>query len=71
MKNPPILSAPKACKKIYLYLVVSKTSTSIALVREEGGKQHPIFYTSQTMTDTKTRYSIIEKIGRASCRERV
>ncbi|XP_059670865.1 uncharacterized protein LOC132316401 [Cornus florida] len=62
MAKPPILSAPKPGEVLIMYLAVSNTSTSASLIRKEGKRQYPVFYTSKTMTDVETRYSKAEKV---------
>ena len=48
-----------------MYLAVSKGVISSALVREEDGVQWPIYYTSKSLLDAKTRYPEIEKLALA------
>ncbi|XP_059658508.1 uncharacterized protein LOC132304809 [Cornus florida] len=62
MAEPPILFAPKPGEVLIMYLAISNTSTSAALIRNEGKRQYPIFYTSKTMTDAETRYSKAKKV---------
>ncbi|XP_059670857.1 uncharacterized protein LOC132316394 [Cornus florida] len=62
MAKPPILSAPKPGEVLIMYLAISSIATSAALIREEGKRQHLVFYTSKTMTDAETRYSKADKI---------
>ncbi|XP_059649894.1 uncharacterized protein LOC132295604 [Cornus florida] len=62
MDEPPILFAPKPGEVLIMYLAISNTSTSAALIRNDGKRQYPIFYTSKTMTDAETRYSKAEKV---------
>ena len=56
-----LLSTPREGDKLYLYLVVSKWATRSVLVREDVGKQHPMYYTSKALVDTETRYPLMEK----------
>lgn len=37
-----------------------KWVTSSVLVREDEGKQHPMYYTSKALVDVETRYPAIE-----------
>ncbi|XP_059659088.1 uncharacterized protein LOC132305465 [Cornus florida] len=62
MAEPPILSSPKPGEVLIMYLAISSIATSATLIREEGKNQHPVFYTSKTMTDAETWYSKAEKI---------
>ena len=38
LSNPPLLSPSKQGESLYLYLAVSKTTVSVALIREEDRK---------------------------------
>ena len=42
----PLLSPSVTREKLYLYLTVSNIVVSLALIREEGNVQKPIYYTS-------------------------
>ena len=46
LSNPPLLSPSKEGENLHLYLVVSATAMSAALIREEGKKQLPVYYVS-------------------------
>ena len=46
-----------------MYLAVSKTTVSAALIREEDRKQLPIYYISQAFQGAEFRYPKIEKIA--------
>jgi len=56
-----LLSTPREGDQLFLYLVISKRATSSVLVREEEGKQHPVYYTSKVLVDAETRYPLMEK----------
>ena len=62
LSNPPLLSPSKQRESLYLYLVVSETAVSAALIREEDRKQLPVYYVSQAFLGAKFRYPRIEKI---------
>ena len=47
LSNPPFLSPSKEGENLYLYLVVSTTAVNVALIREEGKRQLPVYYVSQ------------------------
>ena len=47
LSNPPLLSPSKEGENLHLYLVVSATAVSVALIREEGKKQLSVYYVSQ------------------------
>ena len=46
-----------------MYLAVSATAVSVALIREEGKKQLPVYYVSQAFQGAKSGYPRIEKIA--------
>ena len=62
MSIAPILSAPTEEEDLFLYLAVSDVAVSGVLVREEGGRQNPMFYTINMLLNTETRYNTIEKM---------
>ena len=45
-----------------MYLVVSATAVSAALIQEEGKKQLPVYYVSQAFQGAESKYPRIEKI---------
>ena len=47
LSNQPLLSPSKGGENLYLYLAVSTTTLSAALISEEAKKQLPIYYVSQ------------------------
>ena len=51
----PILSALSEEEDLFLYLAVSDVAISGVLVREERGRQNPVFYTSNMLLDAETR----------------
>lgn len=52
-------------EKIFVYLVVGPQSVSSILLREDLGRQIPIYYTSKFLKGTETNYFKIEKLGLA------
>ena len=62
LSNPPLLSPSKEGENLYLYLAVSATAMSVALIREEGRKQLPVYYVSQTFQGAEAKYPRIKKI---------
>ncbi|XP_052289889.1 uncharacterized protein LOC127899803 [Citrus sinensis] len=49
LTRAPLLSTPREGDQLLLYLAISKWATSSVLVREEEGKQHPVYYTSKAL----------------------
>ena len=63
LRNPPLLSPSKEGESLQLYLAVSATTVSVALIREEGKKQLPVYYVSQAFQGAESGYPRIEKIA--------
>ncbi|KAI5350451.1 hypothetical protein L3X38_003342 [Prunus dulcis] len=61
LTSPPLLSKSVPGEDLYIYLAVSDSAVSSALIREELGAQHLAFYTSKTLIDAETRYPKMEK----------
>ena len=59
----PLLSPSKQGEELYLYLVVSLTAVSSALVREEDRRQLPVYYTSRALRWAEERYPPMEKLA--------
>ena len=62
LNNPPLLSPSKQGESLYLYLAVSETAVSAALIREEGRRQLPFYYVSQAFQGAEFKHPMIEKI---------
>ncbi|XP_074336617.1 uncharacterized protein LOC141673775 [Apium graveolens] len=60
--NPPILAKSEDGETLILYLEVSEYSISVELVREEEGRQSPMYYVSKRLLDKETRYTSMEKL---------
>jgi hypothetical protein len=63
LTNPPLLSRPDEGEILYLYLAVSPSVVSSALVREDSGIQKPVYFTSKALYGTEERYPRIEKLA--------
>ena len=63
LSNPPLLSPSKEGENLYLYLAVSTTAVSAALIREEAKKQLLVYYVSQAFQGAESNYPRIEKIA--------
>ncbi|KAI5343307.1 hypothetical protein L3X38_011183 [Prunus dulcis] len=55
LTSPPLLSKPVPSEDLFAYLAVSNSTVRSALIREELGAQHPVFYTSKALLDAETR----------------
>ena len=65
LERAPILSKPTVGETLYLYLSLTKVTTSYVLIRLEEGIQKPVYYMSKALLPTETRYSLVEKIALA------
>ncbi len=63
LTTPPLLSPSKQGEELYLYLAVSQTAISSALIREENGRQLPVYYTSRALRGAEERYPPMEKLA--------
>ena len=63
LSNSPLLSSSKEGENLYLYLAVSTTAVSAALICEEAKKQLPVYYVSQAFQGAESNYLRIEKIA--------
>ena len=48
LSNPPLLNLSKERENLYLYLAISATVVSAALIQEEDKKHLPVYYVNQT-----------------------
>ncbi|BFG20906.1 hypothetical protein CerSpe_071800 [Prunus speciosa] len=62
LTSPPLLSKPISREDMFVYLTVSNSDVSAALIREELGAQHPVFHMSKAFLDAETRYPKLEKL---------
>ncbi|XP_057775328.1 uncharacterized protein LOC130994298 [Salvia miltiorrhiza] len=65
LTSPPLLAKLRNHRTLLVYLAVSDTAVSAVLVKEEEGKQSPIYYVSKSLLDAETRYSQLEKLALA------
>ena len=66
LTEPLILASPRAGDTLYLYLVVSKVSMSVALFKEyKNCKQRPIFFIRKSLAEAETRYTRLEQAALA------
>ena len=63
LSNPPLLSPSKEGENLFLYLAVSVTAVSTALIREENKKQLSVYYISQAFQGVEAKYPRIEKMA--------
>uniref|UniRef100_A0A2N9FY66 Uncharacterized protein n=1 Tax=Fagus sylvatica TaxID=28930 RepID=A0A2N9FY66_FAGSY len=65
LTSPPLLSPSQQGETLSLYLAVSPTAVSSALIREDGGTQLPVYYTSRAFQGAEERYPAMEKLALA------
>ncbi|KAL0453941.1 UNVERIFIED_CONTAM: hypothetical protein Slati_1372200 [Sesamum latifolium] len=61
----PLLVKPSPGDTLYLYLSATPQTVSSVLIREEEGKQLPIYYISKVLNGVEGRYTPIEKMALA------
>uniref|UniRef100_A0A2N9GKA7 Integrase catalytic domain-containing protein n=1 Tax=Fagus sylvatica TaxID=28930 RepID=A0A2N9GKA7_FAGSY len=65
LTSPPLLSPSQQGEALSLYLAVSPTAVSSALIRENRGTQLPVYYTSKAFQGAEERYPVMEKLALA------
>jgi ribonuclease HI len=63
LTSPPLLSRTVPGEVLYLYLAVSPTAISAALIREDEGIQKPVYFVSKALHGAEERYPQIEKLA--------
>ncbi|KAL0320049.1 UNVERIFIED_CONTAM: hypothetical protein Sradi_5266400 [Sesamum radiatum] len=61
----PLLVKPSPGETLYLCLSVAPQAVSSIFIREEDGKQLPIYYVSKVLNGAEGRYTPIEKMALA------
>lgn len=62
LATPLVLQPDMQNKSFILYTVTSAHALATVLAQQdENGKEHPIYYISQTLIDYEKRYTMIEK----------
>ena len=62
MSSPSLLSPSKEAEDLFIYLIVSTTVVSAALIREENRIQLPVYYVSQVFQGANARCPRMENI---------
>ncbi|KAK3008615.1 hypothetical protein RJ639_014357 [Escallonia herrerae] len=65
LSSPPLLTKPLTGEDLFIYLSISEVAVSTVLIREEEGKQRPVYYISKVLQDVETRYPRIDKVALA------
>ena len=63
LSTPPLLSPSQLGEELFLYLAVSPTAVSTALVKEEEKVQKPIYYANRALCRAEERYPPMEKLA--------
>ncbi|XP_057976091.1 uncharacterized protein LOC131163516 [Malania oleifera] len=61
LRSPPLLTKAKNGEDLYLYIASTESAVSSVLVREEGRKHQPIYYTSKVLSGAEKNYCKAEK----------
>ena len=62
LSSPSLLSFSKLDEELFLYLAISLTAISAALIREDDRVQKLMYYTNRVLRDAKERYPPMEKL---------
>ena len=65
LSTPPLLTIASPSEPLSLYLSASNAAVGAVLIKDEGGRQQPIYYVSQVLKDAETRYPSVEKFAYA------
>ena len=63
LSAPPLLSPLQPGEELFLYLAISPTAISAALIREEEKVQKLVYYASRALRGAEERYLPMEKIA--------
>ena len=65
LSSPPLLSPSVPGEELYLYIAVSQAAVSVALVRNDGHSQRPVYIVSRAFRGAEERYPRMEKLALA------
>ena len=63
LSTPSLLSPSQPGEELFLYLAVSPTAISVALIKEEEKVQKLVYYASRALRGAEERYSPMEKLA--------
>lgn len=58
----PLLQSLNTRETLFLYLS-SDLAVALVLIKEEGPKQHPVYFVNKALNGAESRYSNIEKLA--------
>jgi hypothetical protein len=68
LSKPPVLTAPRKCEQLLLYLAATNhvVSTAIVVERQEDGHaypvQCPVYFVSEVLSESKARYQPVQNL---------
>ncbi|XP_015945770.1 uncharacterized protein LOC107470831 [Arachis duranensis] len=65
LSKPPVLQKPKSGEPLYIYLSITDTAISSALVTETDRNQQPVYFVSKSLQNAELRYPRLEKLALA------
>ena len=63
LSSPLILSQPMKGEKLYLYLAISKSIISVAIVWDDDRVKRLLYYNNNALQGTEMRYKKMEKLS--------
>ena len=67
LTHSPVIHPPFYSKNFLLYIAASATTIAMVLVQDNlHGQEHVIYYTSNNLIDSETRYSHVDKLALAT-----
>ncbi|XP_057739694.1 uncharacterized protein LOC130956702 [Arachis stenosperma] len=65
LSKPPVLQKPKLGKPLYIYLSITDSAISSALVIETDKNQQPVYFVSKSLQNAELCYPTLEKVALA------
>jgi ribonuclease HI len=68
LSKPPVLTAPRKCEQLLLYLAATThvVSTAVIVERQEDGRtylvQRPVYFLSEVLSESMARYQPVQKL---------
>ena len=61
-----LMYPPNYQSEYFLYIAMTDTTIAMVLCQVENGIEHPIYYLSHNISDTKVKYSYVGKLALAA-----